>query len=323
MNTNSPVTHEGVYSAPGILRIILICAGYLFLSHFLIGYRSEQLFLVFFFSSFYFISAPTRRFILAFSIFLIYWIVFDYMKAFPNYLYRPVHIQSLYDAEKKLFGILFNGTRITPNEYWLRNGNTFLDVLTGCFYLTWVPVPLLFAVYLYARNKRQFFYFSLTFFLVNLVGFIIYYAYPAAPPWYVQQHGFEFYPGIPGNTAGLSKFDHFFHAGVFKSIYAKSSNVFAAMPSLHSSYPVIVLYFGLRNKLGPVNILFAIIMAGIWFSAVYNSHHYILDIIAGVGCAIVGIFLFRWLSLNSRIVKKFIDMMVRITSRDNIRDAIN
>jgi inositol phosphorylceramide synthase catalytic subunit len=314
MNINSPVKNSGVYTVKNILLIAAISAGYLLLSYLLIGFKSEQVFLILLFSTLYFISAPTRKFILAFSIFIIYWIVFDYMKAFPNYHYNDVHIASLYNTEKKLFAINYNGTKITPNEYWLRNGNTFLDILTGIFYLTWVPVPLLFAVYLFYKKQEQFFYFSLTFFLVNILGFIIYYTYPAAPPWYVQQHGFIFDPLTRGNTAGLSRFDNYFNAGIFKSIYEKSSNVFAAMPSLHSSYPVIVLYFGLKNKLGLINILFAIIMIGIWFSAIYNSHHYVLDVLMGITCAITGIFLFQKVILKNSFIKSFIEKLVRVTT---------
>ncbi len=316
MNTNPPGQHTGVYHSKNILLIAAISAGYLLLSYLLIGFRPEQVYLVLLFVILYFATAATRKFITGFSIFIVYWIIFDYMKAFPNYHYHAVHIASLYETEKKLFGIIYNGTRITPNEYWLRNGNTFADVLTGIFYLTWVPVPLLFAVYLFYTNRRQFFYFSLTFFLVNILGFIIYYAYPAAPPWYVQQHGFVFYPTTPGNTAGLAGFDRFFHTGIFKSIYARSSNVFAAMPSLHSSYPLIVLYFGLKNKLGGINFLFAIIMAGIWFSAVYTSHHYILDILAGILCGTTGIVLWQWLAAKNKTVRSFVEKMMEATGGD-------
>ncbi|MBS1915620.1 MAG: inositol phosphorylceramide synthase [Bacteroidetes bacterium] len=313
MNTNAESAVLHFYSSKNILVVALISIAYLLLSFVLIGYRPEQLFLILLFCTFYFASRPTRKFILAFSIFIVYWIIFDYMKAFPNYRYNTVHLADLYDTEKKIFGINYNGTKITPNEYWLRNGNTFLDVMAGFFYLTWVPVPLMFAIYLFIKKRKDFFYFSLTFFLVNVIGFIIYYSYPAAPPWYIQQHGFEFIQGTPGNTAGLSKFDHFFHSQVFKSIYAKSSNVFAAMPSLHSSYPLIVLYYALRNRLGIINFLFALIMCGIWFSAVYTSHHYMLDVCAGICCAITGILLFQWLAQKNKLVQSFIDKLMQVT----------
>lgn len=235
---------------------------------------------------------------------MIFWIIFDYMKAFPNYHYNTVHIESLYQAEKKLFGIWQDGRLLTPNEYWSLHRYTLLDIAAGIFYLCWVPVPLAFAGFLFFKDRRQFLYFSLSFLLVNLIGFAFYYIYPAAPPWYVQQYGFGFIPGTPGNTAGLAAFDRIFHVGVFKALYAKSSNVFAAMTSLHAAYPLIVLYYGIKNKLGAVNLLFVLVMAGIWFSAVYSGHHYVLDVLAGIACSVTGIFLFKWLSEKQPLVKK-------------------
>jgi hypothetical protein len=292
----------------------LLCAGivaaYLMLSALLIGFKAEQLFLSGLFSICYLASASTRGFIKAFSIFIIYWIIFDYMKAFPNYEYNHVRIESLYQTEKNLFGIHENGVVLTPNEYLDLHHMPFLDILTGIFYLCWVPVPLAFAAYLYFKNRQQFYFFSLTFLLVNLLGFVVYYFYPAAPPWYIKEHGFDFIPNTPGNTGGLSRFDALTGTSIFQSIYAKSSNVFAAMPSLHSSYPVIVLYYGIKNKMGWVNALFALVMGGIWFAAVYNSHHYVLDVVAGITCAIAGLFVFnRWIARH-RVFERFEDLRI-------------
>ena len=282
-------------NAKSVLIVSLLSLLYLVSSYFLIGYNTSELVLVLIFNSLFYISPITRKFILAFSIFIVYWIIFDYMKAFPNYHYTPVHIADLYNFEKHLFGIYDHGKLLTPNEYLRIHSTTFVDVVTGLFYLCWIPVPLGFATYLFFKNKRQFLYFSLTFVLVNVLGFVVYYTFPAAPPWYVQYYGFHFTPLTMGNTAGLARFDAYFHAGIFKSIYTKGSNVFAAMPSLHSSYPVIVLYYGLKNRYKVASIFFAIVMVGIWFTAVYASHHYVLDVLAGITTAIIGISLFNLL----------------------------
>jgi hypothetical protein len=287
--------------------VLLLSIVYLALSWELVGFKSDQLVLIGIYLALFFLSPGTKKFILGFSIFVVYWIIFDYMKAFPNYEFSKVHIADLYNCEKRIFGIHFNGNIVTPNEWWRANGTTFLDIMGGIFYLCWIPVPLAFAAYLFFANKKQFLYFSLTFVLVNFLGFIVYYLYPAAPPWYVQYHGFAFLPHTPGNTAGLVKFDNYFHAGVFKSIYAKGSNVFAAMPSLHSSYPVIVLWYSIKNKMGLMNIFFGIVMLGIWFTAVYAGHHYILDVLAGIACAFTGITLFNLLVKYSAGFKRFTD----------------
>jgi hypothetical protein len=264
---------------------------YLLLSAWLLGFKGDQLFLVLLFNSLFYLSGPTRRFILGFSVFIVFWVLFDSMKLFPNYRYHVVHIRDIYELEKRLFGI--HGQ--TPNEFWLVHQRTFWDIAAGCFYLLWIPLPLGFAGYLFYRDKEAFFRFSLTFLIVNLVGFVIYYACPAAPPWYVEQYGFVFNPHTPGNTAGLGRWDAWFHVHVFAGLYAKSSNVFAAMPSLHSAYPLTVLYYGIRYRLRWWNALFALVMVGIWFAAVYTSHHYVLDVLAGIGCAIIGIVSFNYL----------------------------
>lgn len=299
-----------LFTAKDLLITSLVSVVYLLLSYWLIGYQQDQLSLVLLFNVCYYLSFITRKFILGFSIFIVFWIIFDFMKAFPNYNYQEVHIQSLYETEKQWLGIQEAGKIITPNEYWAIHSNCFLDVLTGFFYLSWVPVPLGVAAFLFFKNRKWFLEFSLTFLFVNILGFIIYYVYPAAPPWYVQQYGFDFIAGTPGNTAGLHRFDAYFGVSIFKSLYEKSSNVFAAMPSLHSAYPLIVLYFGWRFRFKWINLFFATIMLGIWFSAVYTSHHYVLDVLAGIICATIGIVIFSKLS-QQKAISKWIEAYAR------------
>jgi membrane-associated phospholipid phosphatase len=175
----------------------------------------------------------------------------------------------------------------------------------------------LFASILFFKNRKYFFQFSLCFFLVNILGFIGYYLYPAAPPWYVAEQGFKFIATTPGNTAGLGRFDTFFGVSIFKSIYSKSSNVFAAMPSLHASYMMIVVFYGIKSRMKKVyNFLFALIMLGIWSSAVYSSHHYILDVAAGVFCAIAGICLLQYFVNRTKAGKRLLDGLVAATAKE-------
>ncbi len=303
------------YSPKKIIAAIAVSALYLLVSAVLIGFKTDQLFLIGLFNLLYFSTRTSRKFILGFSIFIVYWIIFDYMKAFPNYKFNSVHINDLYQAEKGLFGIGRGSQRVTPNEFWIAHQHDFLDIMTGIFYLCWIPVPLAFAAYLFFKDKKLFLQFSLTFVLVNMIGFVIYYIYPAAPPWYLQQYGKNFIAGTPGNTAGLARFDRFFGVGIFKGLYAKSSNVFAAMPSLHSSYPLVVVYYEIKKGVGFfARFIFILVMLGIWFSAVYNSHHYVLDVLAGIACAIVGIIVFKKLLMRSTPVKKLLDQYLLIIS---------
>ena len=303
-----------LFAKKNLIHAFLATAIYFLVSYLLIGFKTDQVILAAFFNILYFASRTTRHFILGFSIFIIYWIIFDYMKAFPNFRYNDEHIQDLYNWEKSWFGFNWNNTIVTPNEYFAQNTSSLLDVLSGIFYLCWVPVPLAFAGVLFFKNRNLFFQFSLTFFLVNMIGFIGYYAYPAAPPWYVSNYGFDFVSSTPGNTAGLGRFDDLLGVGIFKSIYAKSSNVFAAMPSLHAAYMMIVVFFGIKAKMKGWNILFAIITMGIWFSAVYSNHHYILDILAGMICSVAGIALFQWWA-KSKMGAAALATLVKVTNK--------
>jgi hypothetical protein len=312
MNESIPMK-DTFFSKNDILATFSLSVIYLVLSAWLIGFKSDQVVLSLIFNTLYYTSTLTRKFILGFSIFIVYWILYDYMKAIPNYLYNTVSIQELYNFEKRLFGISRDGLILTPNEYFKLNSNSSLDIISGLFYLMWIPVPLAFACWLFFRNKREYLYFSLTFVLVNLLGFVIYYLYPAAPPWYVQLYGFEFHADTPGNTGGLIRFDEYFQLPIFQTIYTKGSNVFAAMPSLHSSYPPIVLYYGIRNNLRWRNIFLMIVMLGIWFAAVYSSHHYVLDVLAGIICAFAGIILFNYLK-KTKMINQFILKMLRLIS---------
>ena len=290
-----------------IITVTLLSIAYLLLSVWIVGFKSDQVVLLVIFNAMFYASVITRKFIVGFSVFIVYWMIFDYMKAIPNYTISPIHMADLYNHEKSLFGIHFNGQLLTPNEYWKLNANTVLDIIAGLFYICWIPVPLGFGAFLFFKNRRQFLGFAITFFVVNLLGFVVYYSYPAAPPWYIQEHGFVFHPNTPGNTGGLARFDHYFNVNVFKSIYEKGSNVFAAMPSLHSAYPVIVIYYGIKNKLGYANIILATVMVGIWLTAIYTSHHYVLDVLAGITCAIAGIALFNVLFTRVKFLKEFLD----------------
>jgi hypothetical protein len=292
----------------------VLSLAYLLFSYLLIGFRSEQLALVVLCSACYYLSATTRRFITGFSIFVVFWILYDYMKAFPSYAYRAVHIAQLYQTEKSLFAIPCQGQLLTPNEFWLLHTSPVLDVLCGIFYLCWVPIPLAFAGYLFFSNRRLFFEFSLTFLFVNLLGFVVYYLYPAAPPWYVQERGFGFLPLTLGSTAGLARFDSLLGVPVFAAIYAKNSNVFAAMPSLHSAYPVIVLFYAVKKQAVALSAICFVIMVGIWFAAVYTSHHYVLDVVAGASLALAGILLMRLLLARSRAFNGLVNYLLRATA---------
>ena len=293
----------------GLLAGTLIYFGWFY---FFVGLRTEHIWLYAIVLFLFFAHTKTQQFIVAFSIFIAYWIMYDSMRVLPNYKVNPIHIAEIYNFEKALFGVNTEGVRLTLNEYFKIHHTPFLDVMSGLFYLNWVPIPLAFSFWLFRNDKKLFLKFSYAFVFTNAIGFSLYYCYPAAPPWYIEQYGFQIIHGTPGNAAGLTGFDQFFGIHLFEGMYAKNANVFAAMPSLHSAYPVLCFLYGLRLKNLWLNLFFFIFTIGIWFAAVYTRHHYLVDVLAGASVAVVCYFCFEYLSEKTRLKNGFDILMKKI-----------
>jgi len=274
---------------------------YLLWAMFVVGIRSDHFAFVGLCLGLFFANGTSRKVVLALFFFALYWVIYDSMRIYPNYEFNPVHVAEPYEIEKAWFGFEYNGEVVTPNEFFEENTHPVLDVMSGVFYLCWVPVPLMFAVWLFFNDKRMLLDFSLAFLLVNLFGFALYYAYPAAAPWYVELHGFEENFGIPGNEAGLANFDRILGVKLFNGMYAKNANVFAAIPSLHAAYPLVTLYFGIKKKLKVASWVFLVILGGIWWAAVYSRHHYIIDVLLGAACAVATIVVYEKVVLKTRV----------------------
>ncbi|CAF0820448.1 unnamed protein product [Adineta steineri] len=243
------------------------------------------------------LSDRTRRFALAILIYLTYLLLYDALHLIPNYTVSNIHIQDIYLIEKKFFGINKNGHMITLNEYFRQNHIPLLDILTGICYLHWIPIPVAYSLYLYRyKTKRDYMDFAFTFLLTNILGFVVYYIIPAAPPWYIELYGFEFNINARGNPAGFIHFDQITGLKIFSSMYSKNANVFAAIPSLHAAYPLITVLYGSLSKRLWLHIVFVIFTLSVWFSAVYSRHHYVIDVIAGGMCAITAFVLYRIIS---------------------------
>lgn len=293
--------------------VMLVClAVWLLVTALCIGFRPEHIVLAIAIAALFVATPATRRLIVALIPFALFGISYDWMNLLPNYEVNPVDIQGLYETEKSLFGIAVSeALTLTPNEFFALHNAPWMDFLAGFFYLCWVPVPILFGLWLYFDGQKvEYLHFAMVFLFVNLLGFALYYVHPAAPPWYVDSHGFEFITGTPGEVAGLGRFDEMTGLGIFHGLYARNSNVFAAMPSLHSAYMLIAFIYSLRAKCPLwMRIACAVICLGIWFTAVYTSHHYILDVMGGITVTIIGYLIFEYglmrIPAFSRFVQRY------------------
>jgi hypothetical protein len=297
--------------------ILVVCLGlWLAITATFVGFRPEHPLLAILVTALFYLHPQTKKLVIALMPFVVFAVSYDWMNICPNYKVNPIDVQGLYEAEKSLFGISTASGVLTPNEYFNIHNCSFMDFWAGVFYLCWVPVPILFGLSLYFTKQRAVYLrFALVFLFVNLIGFCGYYIHPAAPPWYVMKYGFEPILNTPGDVAGLGRFDAMTGLGIFDFLYSRNSNVFAAVPSLHSAYMVIAFYYSLKAQYPNwLRFIFGVIMFGIWFTAIYSAHHYVIDAILGAGCAVLGIFLFEKVLLKWSPFNRFIQRYTQFIS---------
>ena len=237
--------------------------------------------------------------LLAWSGFLGWTLLYDAMSIMPNYEVNNVHIKDLYDLEVKFFGIYESGVKVSLCEWIVPRYNSFLSFILGFSYLLWMPAPMAFGIFLIFRNRSAISFYASAYFLTNVIGVLFYYLIPAAPPWYFLHHGAEVDLLVPGSAAGLAEFDKIIGIPIFQGIYSNNSNIFGAIPSLHAAYPLLCLL--VARKIGQKGwvIFFGLMSLGTWIAAVYTQHHYVIDVICGIVCALVAYYLMSYLSTFS------------------------
>ena len=302
MTTSFPRRKDSLTAVAVLLLFLLMTALF-------IGLRPEHVAMAVLLGVLFFASPYTRKLLMTLLPFVIFAVSYDWMRVWPNYKVNDIDVAGLYTAEKTLFGIDVDGVRMTLCEFFNEHHAVVADFFAGLFYLCWVPVPVLFALFLFLRGRRALaLRFSVVFLLVNLIGFAGYYIHPAAPPWYVIEYGFEPVLGTPGNVAGLGRFDALVGMEIFAPMYGRNANVFAALPSLHSAYMLVAFVYAIMGRCKKWLIaLFGVITVGIWFTAVYSGHHYLIDVLLGILCALVGILLFEQVLMRWPAFRRFME----------------
>jgi inositol phosphorylceramide synthase catalytic subunit len=234
-------------------------------------------------------NEKSRLFLKIFFPFVLTGVLFDSMR----YFYWPgvegrVHVAEPYLLERAWFGV---GGR-TLNEIFLEHHWPALDLACGFAYLVYVAEYLALALLLFFRGRiERAATFGRSFLVVNVMGYATYFAYAAAPPWYVTQYGLG--PArmdVRPAAAATLRFDALLGTHFFEGMYARGVDVFGAFPSLHVAYPFIaaVLAFRVRElRWARVPaVLFFLLMC---LAAVYLQHHYVIDAVLGVAYAIAAL----------------------------------
>lgn len=262
---------------------------YLVFVSFTMGIRTEHVLTISFVLACYYLHAKSRLFAKDFSPLLLFGILYDNLRLIPKRWAGTIHVELPYRIEKALFGIHVGGQKITLCDYFKDHTHWILDLYAGASYSLHLAIPILFAFFLWIKDRSIARLYILAFFLMNMFAFFTYITFPAAPPWYLHQYGtlpptWETPPGL----AGLEAFDRILDIRHFHDMYSKSSWVFGAIPSMHAAFPfmvAIISFFYLRAFFP----FAALITLSVWFAAVYLRHHYVIDLLAGVLYALLAL----------------------------------
>lgn len=210
-------------------------------------------------------------------------VIFDSFRFVPFHWYLPIHVQEPYLFDQRFFSIFYQGRSYLPHEFFMLFQRPLFDFISGALYNILDPVVVLLVV-LFWRMKDQYFAgrYTSAFLLMNVFAFATYLFYPAAAPWYVSQYGFvsPLVP-VPGSAAGLARFDQLLGLGVSKEFYSMSPVVFGALPSMHAGFTMLGFLYAL--KLGKKwSVPIGIYTFGMWISALYLEHHYVVDLLLGI-----------------------------------------
>src|SRR5262249_8358946 len=246
-----------------------------------------------------FASRASRRFAVLLMPMALVGILYAVQKVFVFEMPAPVAGPSL--VEKAIFGNPTAAGRVTPNEIFLGWHTDWLDVLTAFPYLTYIFEAVALFLYLFVTDKERCWRFGWVFFAVNIAGMLTTTLLPVAPPWYVTEHGLgPALRGGAGHPAAALRFPALTGAHVFPMLYARESDVFGAIPSLHAAYPLMVALaldrkdrrIARERLLAHLAWAYCALMA---FAAVYLQHHYVIDVAIGLAYAGVGHVAVGWL----------------------------
>jgi hypothetical protein len=217
-------------------------------------------------------------------------LVYDTMRWVKDVGITParVHLCDLRALDMRIASATVDGVPGSVHDWVQAHPSTPLEVLFAIPYGTFIYVSFGFAVFLYLKDYERLRMFGWSFLLVNLAGFVTYHLYPAAPPWYFHAHGCAVdLAARASEGAGLARVDALLGVPYFHGFYGRSSDVFGAVPSLHVSYPLLILAFGWPIFRAPGRAFAIVFLASMCAAAVYLDHHWLIDVLLGLGYALV------------------------------------
>jgi len=222
-----------------------------------------------------------RRFMQDWWPIVLFWLGYDSMRLFANSLLPRVAVTAPYAWELALFPAPSDGIWPFLLTRW-REAHPgpvagTLSLLGNVVYFSHIfGMPLILMVVWLRKRNLLFRRFVWAMTVLHIASLTLYLAYPAAPPWWIYENGMAQPTAAHYMPSGAGK------GGVPKGLFNYSANKFAAIPSLHGAYPVLLAAVLIAHRARPRYVaLAALYAAAMWAACVFLNQHYIIDLIIG------------------------------------------
>lgn len=204
--------------------------------------------------------------------------VYDLLRGMAGDPIFAVHFQPQIDADRFLFGGQVPTVWLQEHFFGGLGAIHFWDVLVWGIYLTHFFAVYVIAALLWRFSRERFRRFRNLVLTLTAAAFATYVLFPAAPPWMAAHDGaigsvdrvvYEVWQYLGIDSAG--------------AIWQRGSafaNEVAAIPSLHTAYPVMIMLFfwGSGRWARVAGAGYAVAMS---LTLVYAGEHYVTDVLLG------------------------------------------
>jgi len=201
--------------------------------------------------------------------------VYDRLRGVADTLFTP-HVNPQIEFDRFIFG----GIPTVQLQHALYTPGTahVWDYLAFFTYMSHFIVPIGVAAVLWKVAHDKFRRYVFLFVTLTLASFATYVLYPAVPPWLASRNGV-----IPPTAKIID--DMWVHVGLKSGaeVFSATShlaNPVAAVPSLHTAYPVLIMLF-FWSAAGRKRWLLPLYPLAMSFTLIYTSEHFFFDIALG------------------------------------------
>jgi hypothetical protein len=212
------------------------------------------------------------------------------------------HVLPQLRADEWLFGWLTGGDVPTvwlQDRLYVPGDVQWYDVLIVPVYMSHFLVPMGLAIALWLTRYELFRRYVWTLVALTLMTLATYALFPAAPPWLAGLNGY-----LPEVGRVTSETLQATGIGTIRSAVARGeayANAVAAIPSLHSGVPAMVLLFTWPLVRARTRVLLVVYILAMTFTLTYGGEHYVVDAFLGWAYAAAAVYGVAWLFRRRRV----------------------